>query len=776
MSAAPPAPQPNRVRRELRVQGAVQGVGFRPFVYRLATALGLAGFVENTPQGVTLEVEGPGVVVDEFERRLPLEAPLRARVEGLAARVLPADGASGFSIRSSAAGGRRTALVLPDLATCCDCRRELFDPGDRRHRYPFVNCTQCGPRYSVVLELPYDRARTTMAAFALCGRCRAEYEDPLDRRFHAEPTACPQCGPRLELRDAGGEPLARRDEALLQASRALRQGRVVALLGLGGFQLLVDARDEGAVRRLRERKQREAKPLALMAADLDQARRLCQVSPEEERLLLSAEAPIVILRRRSGAGSLDVAGSVAPGNPHLGVMLPYTPLHLLLMAELGFPVVATSGNRSDEPICTDPDEARLRLAGIADLFLVHDRPVARPVDDSVVRLVAGRPLLLRRARGYAPFPVAPADGQAWLAVGAHLKNAVALTAGERVVLSPHVGDLDTAPAVEHFRRTIEALGGLYDVRPSAVACDAHPDYVSTRHALGSGLPVVSVQHHHAHALSCLADNGLEPPVLALAWDGSGWGPDGTVWGGEALRVRPDYGYERVARLRTFPLPGGEQAVREPRRSALGLLFELEGEALLARDEDPLWRLFSPRERNVLGTMLRRGLNCPRTSSVGRLFDGLAALSGLYPVAGFEGQAALALECALDPQDERRAEPYPLPLRESPAHSSTTALQLDWGPLLRAARAELADGVAVGPVSARFHAALAAGAVAAADLARERRVLLTGGCFQNRALTEGCVRRLRAAGFEAYWHRRVPPNDGGLALGQIVAALRAPRGA
>ncbi len=752
------------------MEGAVQGVGFRPFVYRLAGDLGLAGFVENTPQGVTLEVEGPVPLLDTFVQRLRGEAPALARIDTLEAIDVASDGQPGFAIRASAAGGRRSALVLPDLATCADCRRELFDPADRRHRYPFVNCTQCGPRYSVILDLPYDRARTTMAGFALCARCRAEYEDPLDRRFHAEPTACPACGPRLELTDSGGARLALRDEALREAARALREGRVVALLGLGGFQLLVDARDEAAVRRLRERKQREAKPLALMATDLAQARQLCQVGPEEEALLLSAEAPIVILRRGGDGGRLDVAESVAPGHPHLGVMLPYTPLHLLLMVELGFPIVATSGNRSDEPICTDPREALSRLGGIADLFLAHDRPVARPVDDSVVRLVAGRPLLLRRARGYAPAPVAPAAGATVLAVGAHLKNTVGLATGERVVLSPHVGDLDTAPAVAHFRQTIEALGRLLDVQPATVACDAHPDYVSTQHAQATGLPVVYVQHHHAHALSCLADNGLEPPSLALAWDGSGWGTDGTVWGGEALRVTPDWGYERVARLRPFPLPGGEAAVREPRRSALGLLFELEGEELLARDDDPLWLLFSAREREVLGAMLRRGLNCPRTSSVGRLFDGLAALCGLYPLAGFEGQAAMALEGALDPA-AGLAEPYPLPLRPD-----GPLAELDWGPLLQAARTDLAGGVPVARISARFHAALAAGAAAMAARAGESRVLLSGGCFQNRALTESCLRALRAAGFEGYWHRQVPPNDGGLALGQIVAALRAPRGA
>lgn len=756
-------------RRRWQVAGAVQGVGFRPFVYRLATDLGLAGFVENTPQGVTLEAEGPPERLEVFARRLRGEAPALARIDTLEAHDVAPEGRPGFAIRASASGGRRSALVLPDVATCADCRRELFDAADRRHRYPFVNCTQCGPRYSVILGLPYDRARTTMAGFALCARCRAEYEDPLDRRFHAEPTACPECGPRLELADPGGAPLALRDRALREGARALREGRIVALLGLGGFQLLVDARDGAAVRRLRERKQREAKPLALMAAHLAQARELCRVEAAEERLLESCEAPIVILRRRADGARLEVAEAVAPGHPHLGVMLPYTPLHLLVMAELGFPVVATSGNRSDEPICTDPREALARIGGIADLFLFHDRPVARPVDDSVVRLVAGRPLLLRRARGYAPAPVATLPGPPVLAVGAHLKNAVALSTGERVVLSPHVGDLDTAPAVAHFRHTIEALGRLLDVRPQLVACDAHPDYASTQQARATGLPAVTVQHHHAHALACLADNGLEPPALALTWDGSGWGPDGTVWGGEALRVRPDGGYERVARLRPFPLPGGEAAVREPRRSALGLLFALEGPGLLERDADPLWRLFRPREREVLGRMLQRGLNCPRTSSVGRLFDGLAALCGLYPVAGFEGQAAMALEGALDPEAEAAA-PYPLPLLQEGQPA-----ELDWGPLLQAARVDLAGATPVPVVSARFHAALAAGAVAMAARAGEGRVLLSGGCFQNRALTEGCLQVLRAAGFEAYWHRQVPPNDGGLALGQVWAALRAPRG-
>jgi hydrogenase maturation protein HypF len=751
-----------RDRVRLRVRGAVQGVGFRPFVYRLAHALDLAGWVENSAQGVTIEVEGEERRIHEFERRLQAEAPPRAAIRGLDSEALAPLGTTRFEIRASERSGPRTALILPDGAVCPECLAEVWDRADRRHRYPFTNCTACGPRYSIILDLPYDRSRTTMARFTMCERCRSEYEDPADRRFHAEPNACPECGPRLELWNGAGRVLAARDDALQAAATAVREGWILAVKGLGGFHLLVDARDEEGVRRLRARKRREAKPLAVMVPSLAAARAECEMSAAEERLLLSPEAPIVLLRPRRRS----VAPSVAPGTPSLGLFLPYTPLHHLLLAELAFPVVATSGNLSDEPICTDEREALDRLAGIADLFLVHDRPIARAVDDSVARVVGGRPMLLRRARGYAPFPVAVgSELPPILAVGAHLKNTVAVSVGREVFLSPHVGDLETEPAYAAFRETVDTLLRLYQVRPEAVACDAHPDYVSTQYARSNGSPVVPVQHHHAHVLAAMADHALAPPVLGFAWDGSGYGGDGTVWGGEALLVS-ERGFERLAWLRPFPLPGGEKAVREPRRAALGALYALEGDALF---ESGAWRslgLFTAAETAVLRSMLARRLNSPLASSAGRLFDAVAALARLHSVAAFEGQAAMALEAALG--DLEGDERYPFAIESDPAGRG---LVLEWAPMLRGVRDDVAAGTETARISLRFHNTLAEMIAATAARCGAERVALTGGCFQNRYLTERAVDRLRGAGIDAYWHERVPPNDGGIAVGQVLAAAR-----
>jgi hydrogenase maturation protein HypF len=640
---------PSRLR--VTVRGAVQGVGFRPFVYRLAGELGLQGWVRNSNLGVVIEVEGGVETLERFRLRLERERPPRAFIQSLEASYLDPTGYRAFEIRPSDASGERRALVLPDIATCPDCRREIFDPRDRRYRYPFTNCTHCGPRFTIIEALPYDRPSTSMKGFPMCPACRAEYEDPGDRRFHAQPTACPDCGPKLSLWDADGRALAEREDALAGAADALRRGAIVALKGLGGFHLMVDARSEGAVRELRTRKAREEKPLACMFPSLESAREVCEISDAEERLLVSPESPIVLLRRLAGApGAIDPG--VAPGNPYLGVMLPYTPLHHLLLADLGFPVVATSGNRAEEPICIDEREALERLSGIADLFLVHDRPIVRHADDSIVRLCAGRELVMRRARGFAPLPVPlPVAGAPALAVGAFLKNTIALCAREEAFVSQHIGDLATPQARDAFAGAVRDLEHLLDIAPSEVACDLHPDYPSTRFARETGLPIVAVQHHEAHALACMAENELTPPVLAVSWDGTGYGLDESVWGGEFLRVT-EGAVERVAHLRTFRLPGGEAAVREPRRCALGLLWDVFGEKASAPG-------FSAPERAVLDGMLRRGVNSPVTSSAGRLFDAVASLCDLRQVTRFEGQAAMELEFAATAG--RIDEPYPVAL-------------------------------------------------------------------------------------------------------------------
>jgi hydrogenase maturation protein HypF len=749
-------------RLKMEIRGAVQGVGFRPFVYRLATDLGLSGWVLNDFRGVFLEVEGDPEQLSAFRERVLSEPPPRARIQGLNETWLDPIGYEGFQIRESEATGTKTVLILPDIATCQDCLTEVLDPENRRYRYPFANCTNCGPRFTIVRDLPYDRPNTTMRAFVLCRECRAEYQDPLDRRFHAQPTACPACGPQLAAWTGAGEVLARGDEALAVAADVLLRGDVLACKGLGGFHLMCDARNEETVARLRQRKGREEKPFAMMVRDLAAAASLCEVSPNGAELLTSAEAPIVLLPRRPDAA---VAPGVAPGRPELGIMVPATPLHHLLLREVDFPLVATSGNRSEEPICIDEREALERLGSMADLFLVHDRPIERHMDDSVARVVAGAPRILRRARGFAPLPVTVAEElPVVLAVGAHMKTAVALSVGRQVFLSQHIGDLETPEAMGAFTRVIADFTRLYDASPVLVAHDLHPGYPSTlwaeEWAVTHGIPSFAVQHHHAHLVSCLAENETPGPALGVTWDGTGYGTDGTVWGGEFLRGDAG-GFTRFAHLRPFRLAGGEAAVREPRRAALAVLFEVFGGDALSREDLPPVRAFSPNERTLLAQMLETGLNAPLTTSVGRLFDAVAALLGLSQRTRYEGQAAMDLEAAADPREDA-AWPLPLVPREG-----APAL-LDWEPLLHALLADLKRGVNAGRLAARFHNSLVDGIARTAEAAGETRVALTGGCFQNRILLERAAERLSALGFTVLLHREVPPNDGGISLGQVLA--------
>ena len=750
-------------RAKVIVRGAVQGVGFRPFVYRLAGELGLNGWVLNSTRGVFVEVEGEGETVRRFLLRLEKEKPPRAIIHSLEFAILDPAGYKGFEIRYSDESGAKSVLILPDIATCPDCLRETFDPRDRRYRYPFTNCTNCGPRFSIIEALPYDRPNTSMKKFAMCPQCDREYHDPADRRFHAQPNACPLCGPQLEFWDAAGHVLSRGDQALMQAADIVRSGSILALKGLGGFQLIVDARNESAVVRLRSRKHREEKPFALMAPSLDAIREACSVSELEERLLLSPESPIVLLERRASAGRL--AASLAPGNPSLGIMLPYTPLHHLLLRELRCEIVATSGNLTDEPICIDESEAAERLRGIADGFLVHDRPIVRHVDDSVVRVIRGRELVLRRARGYAPLPVHLKEPlPCVLALGAHLKNSVALSVGTEVFISQHIGDLATNQAFQAFRRVSEDLLQLWEATPAVIACDMHPEYLSTKHARQLAAPAHAVQHHWAHVLSCMAENEVEPPALGVSWDGTGYGTDGTIWGGEFLLARGG-SFERVARFRQFRLPGGEMAIRQPSRAALGVLFEIWGDDALGRVDLPPVRDFPEDQLRVIRRMLARGLNAPVTSSAGRLFDAVASLIGLRQRVSFEGQAAMELEFAIQPGINAS---YPFEIRDGPP------LIVDWGPAIEGIVSDLVCGRPGGNISARFHNTLAEIVRVVALRIGEAKIILTGGCFQNRHLTEACLQRLLDAGFRPYWHQRVPPNDGGISLGQVVAAAGALR--
>lgn len=755
-----PAQRPDTVRAKITIRGAVQGVGFRPHVFRLAIGLGLDGCVLNSPNGVFIEVEGEKRKVDEFRLRLEEEKPPRAIIQSLESSYLDPAGYDGFEIRPSDDRGEISALILPDIAPCPDCLRELFDPCDRRHRYPFINCTNCGPRFSIIEALPYDRPHTSMRKFAMCPDCEREYHDPLDRRFHAQPVACPRCGPQLELWDSRGHRLTDGDEALCEAAGRLRSGAIIALKGVGGFQLLVDARNDEAVGRLRQRKHREEKPFALMCPSLEAARQSCRLSAAEERLLCSAESPIVLLQRRPEAAG--IAPSAAPGNPTLGIMLPSSPLHHLLCRELGFPIVATSGNLSDEPICTDENEALERLGGIADFFLVHNRPIVRHVDDSIVRIVRGREMMLRRARGYAPLPITFESNKrkaaTILALGAHLKNSVALSVRSDVFISQHIGDLETSQAHAAFRAVAADLPRLYQAAPEVVACDMHPDYLSTKHAHQTGVPVHPVQHHWAHVLSCMADNGLTGPVLGVSWDGTGYGPDGTIWGGEFLVPGGD-SFQRVAHLRPFRLPGGAAAIREPRRIALGVLFEILGVEVMNRHDLALVRQLTRSTSQLLRQMLEKGVHSPVTTSAGRLFDAVSSLLDLCHQTTFEGQAAMKLEFVVQPGVEGA---YPFELRETGV--------IDWQPVLEGILADLTSGISRGVIAAKFHHALAEMIVAVSRRIGEEKVVLTGGCFQNVYLLERSIDRLSAEGFRPYWHQRIPPNDGGISVGQVMSAL------
>ncbi|EEF63113.1 carbamoyltransferase HypF [Pedosphaera parvula] len=757
-------------RAKIMVRGAVQGVGFRPFVYKLATELRLNGWVLNSSQGVQIEVEGGWPTLQQFLLRLEKEKPPHATIHSLEYSLLDAVGHDGFEIRHSTEGGAKVAVILPDLATCPDCLREVFDPHNRRHLYPFTNCTNCGPRFSIIEGLPYDRSNTSMKEFTMCAECKAEYDNPGDRRFHAQPNACPKCGPHLELWDVAGRVLARNHDALLQAASAVRHGEILALKGLGGFHLIVDARAEDAVLLLRKRKRREDKPFALMYPSLEAIRLGCEVSELEERLLRSSESPIVLLERHSGVAEAQaatnkesIASSIAPHNPTLGVMLPYTPLHHLLLRELGFPVVATSGNLTNEPICIDEREALERLHGVADLFLVHNRPIARHMDDSVVRIMLGRELVLRRSRGYAPLPVHLKEQLPnILAVGAHLKNTVALSVGSDIFISQHIGDLETKEAYSAFSKVTADLQRLYEITPEFTACDLHPDFLSSKFAQRTNAVIVRVQHHYAHVLACMAENELEAPVLGLAWDGTGYGADGTIWGGEFLLVGED-SFERAGHFRPFRLPGGEVAIKQPRRSAVGVLYEIFGDKLFERADPVLLANFSNSELSVLRQALKKQINTPRTSSVGRLFDAVASLVGLRQRAGFEGQAAMDLEFAIRKGIE---DAYSFEVK------TNGTLVVDWQPMILEIIKEVRREEAVGVIAAKFHNTLAEVAAEMSHRVDNLHVVLTGGCFQNKYLLERTVQRLREEGFRPYWHQRVPPNDGGIALGQVMAAVRA----
>jgi|SRR5579872_1114495 len=734
----PVASKPAVERLRITLRGAVQGVGFRPFVYRLATEMSLTGWVLNSCSGLVVEVEGTPDELRRFEQRMELERPKASVITARESAWLSSQGFTKFEIHHSDTDSAKSVNVLPDLATCPDCLAELFDPANRRYQHPFTNCTNCGPRYTIVADIPYDRPNTTMREFVLCPACREEYENPANRRFHAQPNACPICGPKL-------------DSTVSETAAALLRGEIVALKGIGGFQLLADARQAAAVARLRQRKHREEKPFAVMMPSLETAREYCEISPAEVEVLESQAAPIVLLRPKSGT---DIAWNVAHCSPYLGVMLPYSPLHHMLMRACPFPLIATSGNHSDEPIAIGNDEAAERLKNIADRFLMHNRPIVRACDDSVVRLTRGRVGILRRARGYAPLGIrVNREIPAVLAVGGHLKNTVAIAIGRDVFLSQHIGDLETLEARRAFERAIVDLCRLYSFKPEAVVCDLHPDYASTHWAEQSGLPLIRVQHHQAHVAAGAAENNLDEPYLGVSWDGTGYGLDGAIWGGEFFRV--DGGrFERIDHLRPFRLPGGDVAVREGWRSAASLLFEVFGPNPTDSSHSNAASGKPLLEYSKVRHMLERGINVVPTTSVGRLFDAVASITGITQQNRFEGQAAMLLENEIGS------------LRTEEAYSLRDG---DWGSLIASVMEDTQAGIAVPRIAARFHNALVAWILQVAEQSGLKQIVLSGGVFQNRYLTERAAAVLESRGFTVHTHRQVPPNDGGIALGQAAMA-------
>ena len=758
------------LRRGVAVCGVVQGVGFRPFVYRLAKEEGLTGSIGNDTDGVTIEIEGPEERVEAFLKRLRDEMPPLARIDSIAVRELAAIGEIDFRIVQSEVRGQVSTGIPADAATCADCLRELLDPADRRYRYPFLNCTNCGPRYTITRRIPYDRPQTSMAQFTMCAACQAEYDDPGNRRFHAQPNACWQCGPRVWLVDRDGAAISV-DDPVAECVERLAAGAIMAIKGIGGFHLSVDATNDIAVTRLRERKHRYGKPLAVMVRDLAAAREFCAMTMAEETLMQTSARPIVLARKREGCG---IAEAVAPGIPWLGVFLPYAPLqHLLFASGRLNALVMTSANLSEEPIAIDNDEALARLGTIADAFLMHDREILQRCDDSVAAIVDGAPQLIRRARGFVPLAVGlPIDAPPLLAVGGHLKNVFALARGRFVYQSQHLGDLENLTGLEFFKESLEHLMHTFEIEPRTVVHDLHPGYLSTewakRWARERGLELLAVQHHHAHVAGCMAEHGLTGRAIGLALDGTGYGTDGKIWGGEVLISRLD-GFERFAHLEYVPMPGGDAAVREPWRMALGALhgagFNVSSEEMLV--------LLGAKERDVrvLRQMMERGLNSPLTSSCGRLFDAVAAVVLGRRRVDYEAQAAIELEgVAVDESDDEAGYRMELVGGDWAARVPVAIRAVElWKELLTDLRKRVCKPL----ISARFHAGVANGFVKAATMARAvtglGQVVLSGGCMHNRRLARLLRVKLLAEGFEVFQHVQVSPGDGGLSYGQAAVA-------
>lgn len=749
-------------RRKIFIRGIVQGVGFRPFVFNLARRFALTGWVLNDSLGVTIEVQGERHQLEAFLNQLRSSPPPLAQITRIQVDTIPFQPEESFRIRQSEHREDKFAFISPDMSICSDCLRELFDPHDRRYRYPFINCTNCGPRFTIIKDVPYDRPNTTMAPFTMCPECSREYHDPTNRRFHAQPNACPVCGPTIWLADGKGNRLP--GDAITETIRLLREGNIVAIKGLGGFHLAVDATNEAAVQRLRRRKHRYEKPLALMSEDIPQIRQFARVGELEEDILRSQQRPICLLRKKHPN---PIAPSVSPDNDYLGVMLPYTPLHYLIMREGAFlALVMTSGNLSEEPIVYQNQQALEELQEIADFFLMNNRDIYQRADDSVVRVMLGKTSFIRRSRGFVPRPVLVAEKlPSVLAVGGELKNTICMNKQEFFFPGQHIGDLENAETLAFFEQSMNHFAKILQIEPELVVCDLHPGYLSTRWAQEqTHWPVLSVQHHHAHIAAAMAENQLTGQVIGLALDGTGYGPDQTVWGGEIL-IADELAFQRAAHFRTVPMPGGEKAIREPWRMVVAYLQQI-GVPFRAENFFPD---VSAQEADLVRQMLKRQLNSPLTSSCGRLFDAVAALAGLRYRVGYEGQAAMQLEARAGEINRLSDHSgYQLDIR-----GDEFPLVLDWQPLLEQVMADLANHVSVSEISKKFHVGIIDGLYRAVrriyHITGIRRVVLSGGCFQNRLLSEALVQKLKQETFQVFYHTIVPPNDGGLSLGQAYIA-------
>ncbi len=749
-------------RYKIGIQGTVQGIGFRPFVYNLAHERKLTGYVSNTSTGVDIEVEGESVQLDLFVEAIKTNRLPLAHIADIRMTPLSVQKDKGFVIKESASRTAKIAVIPPDIGICSDCLKELRNPEDRRYRYPFINCTNCGPRYTIIEDIPYDRPYTSMRAFTMCGACQREYSDPSDRRFHAQPNACPVCGPRIMLCDRDHNILAETDP-IQSAVDLIKKGHIVAIKGLGGFHLAVDAENSSAVKRLRARKHREEKPLALMARDMDRIRRFALVNPEEEALLASSSRPIVILRKKFPN---SVSPEVAPRNRNFGVMLPYTPLHhLLLDGDLSV-LVMTSGNTSKEPICIDNADAFNRLGGIADFFLIHNRDIYLRVDDAIVRRIHHQNRMIRHARGYAPSPIYLKEHfPQILSCGAETANTVCLTKGNLAFISQHIGDLTNLASLNSFEKTVLHLKGIFDIEPGLVAYDLHPDYLSTRYALKQAdVKLVGVQHHHAHVAACMTEHRIQDPVIGLAFDGTGYGSDGRIWGGEVLLSQRDR-FDRLAHLDYMPLPGGNAAIEEPWRMAVSYLYHTFGESFWELNL-PFWGTIEKRKIQFVLEMIKKGVNCPRTSSLGRLFDGISSILGIRHRVSYEGQAAIELEMAAAEDPDGTSYPFVLNKAKKP-------YQIPVSPIIRAVVLDMQQRVPIGDIGLRFHQTIIRLFSELCSALREdvgcSRVVLSGGVFQNAILLTGISQALEENEFEVYSHSRVPTNDGGISFGQAAVA-------